>query len=119
MNQHSAAQHSNRSTEQHSTAQRSAHVNDEHDGCITAQGYSPKAPAAAAAAAAAAAEAAARRRAGEVLRLSMQFINLFALKAGVQALAPALLWLGCGAISLASAAAATAAAAGTRGGGAG
>ena len=49
----------------------------------------------------------------------MQFINLFALKAGVQALAPALLWLGCGAISLASAAAATAAAAGTRGGGAG
>ena len=37
----------------------------------------------------------------------MQFINLFALKAGVQALAPALLWLGCGAISLAAAAAAS------------
>ena len=35
----------------------------------------------------------------------MQFINLFALKAGVQALAPALLWLGCGAASLAQAAA--------------
>ena len=49
----------------------------------------------------------------------MQFINLFALKAGVQALAPALLWLGCGAISLASAAAAAAAAAGTGGGGGG
>ena len=60
---------------------------------------------AAAVAAAAAAAAAARRRAGEVLRLSMQFINLFALKAGVQALAPALLWLGCGAASLAQAAA--------------
>ena len=35
----------------------------------------------------------------------MQFINLFALKAGVQALAPALQWLGCGAASLAQAAA--------------
>lgn len=50
----------------------------------------------------ASAAAAARRRAGEVIRLSMQFINLFALKAGVQALAPGLLWLGCGAISLAA-----------------
>ena len=54
------------------------------------------------------AEAASRRlgsnwRAGEVLRLSMQFINLFALKAGVQALAPGLLWLGCGAVSSSSA----------------
>lgn len=62
----------------------------------------------AALATAAAAAAAARRRAGEVLRLSMQFINLFALKAGVQALAPGLLWLGCGAISLAETVAAAA-----------
>lgn len=46
----------------------------------------------------------------------MQFVNLFALKAGVQALAPALLWLGCAAVSLASLAGA---AAGTTGGGGG